>query len=170
MTTRSNANNAAKAGCETKNFRKRTKILLGSVLAMALCGVVRYYWSAQPANADPSGRRDAATSHAAPHRAVPQDQQDSSESSAGQHDPRIPRSPPSQRWWRLNTQRITRDELAKDCLRHFGKEVLESMVNKRLIILECRQQGVKVTRDEVNGEIERMAKRFKFRSISGRSS
>jgi len=62
----------------------------------------------------------------------------------------------------VNTRRITRDDLARDCLRHFGKEVLESMVNKQLIMRECRQRGITVTRSEVNAEIEGMARRFKI--------
>ena len=54
----------------------------------------------------------------------------------------------------VNTKRITREDFARDCLRHFGKEVLESMVNKRLITLECQRRGITVTRREVNAEIE----------------
>ena len=34
------------------------------------------------------------------------------------------------------------------------------MVNKLLIVEECRRQGINVTRHEVDAEIERMAKRF----------
>ena len=62
----------------------------------------------------------------------------------------------------VNTQRISRNDLARDCLRHFGNEVLQSMVNKRLIMLECQKQGISVSRNEVNAEIKRMAKRFKI--------
>ena len=34
-----------------------------------------------------------------------------------------------------------RDELAVECRLHYGKDVLESMVNKFLILAECRQIG-----------------------------
>ena len=60
----------------------------------------------------------------------------------------------------VNNQRITREDLAQDCLRHYGNEVLESMVNKQLIAGECRRQGVTVSGAEVDAEIERMSKRF----------
>ena len=60
----------------------------------------------------------------------------------------------------VNNQRITREDLAQECLRHYGNEVLESMVNKQLIVGECRRQGITVTAAEVDAEIERMSKRF----------
>ena len=60
----------------------------------------------------------------------------------------------------VNNQRITREDLQRECLRHYGNEVLESMVNKHLIVQECRRQGITVTRAEVDAEIERMAKQF----------
>jgi foldase protein PrsA len=138
-------------------------------LVVALCGAVRYCWGPLSANADPSGRRDATSRSASrssaddDRRAVPQDQQDSPESSARETRSSNPKeSSVPEVVATVNTQRITRDELAKHCLRHFGKEVLERMVNKRLIALECRQQGIKVTRSEVNADIDRMAMRFKI--------
>jgi parvulin-like peptidyl-prolyl isomerase len=60
----------------------------------------------------------------------------------------------------VNHQRITREDLAYECRRCFGKELLETMSNKRLIAEACRRQGITVTREEVNTEIEHMSKRF----------
>ncbi|HEX7375726.1 MAG TPA: hypothetical protein VF278_01375, partial [Pirellulales bacterium] len=60
----------------------------------------------------------------------------------------------------VNGQQITRNELAQECLLHFGEEVLESVINKRLISEECRQRNIAVTHDEVKEEIDRMAARF----------
>lgn len=60
----------------------------------------------------------------------------------------------------LNGEQITRDELAKECLRHYGTEVLESLVNKRLIEAACQARGVTVTMPEVEEEIDRMARKF----------
>jgi parvulin-like peptidyl-prolyl isomerase len=50
--------------------------------------------------------------------------------------------------------------LAAECLNHYGSEVLEKVINKHLIAQECHRRGVAVTREEVNAEIERLAKRF----------
>lgn len=61
---------------------------------------------------------------------------------------------------RVNGQNITREELAQECLRHYGTEVLESVVNKHLIVEQCKRHGITVTKEEVDAEIERMATRF----------
>lgn len=60
----------------------------------------------------------------------------------------------------VNGRQITRQQLAAECLSHYGSEVLEKVINKHLIAQECKRRGVTVSRDEVNAEIERMSKRF----------
>ncbi len=166
--TQDASKHAAPAGREAKTGANRTKtaakwpkILLGVVL-IALCGVARYYWGSSPANADPSGRTDADTSlsdrpshtsnDAESRRSEPPARPANARDRSDGSIPKIVAT--------VNSRRITREDLARDCLRHFGNEVLESMVNKRLIMLECQRGGVKVTRREVNQEIQDMADRF----------
>ena len=60
----------------------------------------------------------------------------------------------------VNGQKVSREKLAIECLRHYGKDVLESYVKKRLIALECKQHNVSVTREEIQAEIERLASSF----------
>lgn len=60
----------------------------------------------------------------------------------------------------VNGTDVTRDELSQECLRHYGKAVLESLVNRHLIVEECKRQNVSVTKAEVNAEIERLAGKF----------
>ena len=62
----------------------------------------------------------------------------------------------------VNGQPITRDQLGRECLRHYGKKVLESQVNKLMIFAECEQRGISVSKAEVQQEINRLAKRFKI--------
>jgi parvulin-like peptidyl-prolyl isomerase len=62
----------------------------------------------------------------------------------------------------VNNEPIGRQELAQECLTHYGKEVLEAMVNKYLIVQYCQQQNVTISKDEVNAEIERNARKFKI--------
>jgi parvulin-like peptidyl-prolyl isomerase len=174
--TQGNLNDVAKAGCQSSRGRKRGKILLAGLLVMALCGAIRYYWNAPPASADPSGWTNPATNRSANHSsrrssedsrdAAPQERQGrqaetsdepSPAKAEGAREPAIPAIVAT-----VNTQRISREDLAKECMRHFGKETLESMVNKRLITRECRRQGITVTREEVDSEIEQMAKRFRI--------
>ena len=63
---------------------------------------------------------------------------------------------------RVNGEDVTRNELAEECLLHYGEDVLERMTKKLLIIQECKARKIQVTQEEVNAEIHRMATRFKL--------
>lgn len=153
----------------------RVKYVLGGLLMIALCVGIRYYGGADSANAESpersveSGRRMTGRSahSATDDRLANEDHARSagtrSPASQGARTPKESSPPTSsipEVVASVNTQRITREDLARECLRHFGNEVLESMVNKQLIVRECQRQGISVTRGEVDQEIERMAKRF----------
>ncbi len=60
----------------------------------------------------------------------------------------------------VDGKEITRQELAREALRRYGKEVLESLLNKHLILQACRKYNMTVTEQDVEAEIERMAKKF----------
>lgn len=60
----------------------------------------------------------------------------------------------------VNGQEVTRQHLAKQCLERFGKDVLESLVNKHLILEECRKKNIRITQQDVEQEIDRVAKNF----------
>ncbi len=60
----------------------------------------------------------------------------------------------------VNGEQISRNDLAREALRHYGKETLESLLNKHLISDACQAKGITVTTDEVAAEIDRMAARF----------
>lgn len=60
----------------------------------------------------------------------------------------------------VNGESISREALGRECLRHYGKEVLESVMNRYLINEECRQRNITVSREEIDAEIDRMATRF----------
>lgn len=62
----------------------------------------------------------------------------------------------------VNGQDIRRDALASACIDRFGEQVLEGLVNKRLILHHCRNRGIEVTDAELDAEIDRMAARFKL--------
>ncbi len=58
----------------------------------------------------------------------------------------------------VNGQDIRRDALATACVERYGEDVLEGLVNKRLIMHHCRNRHIEVT----DAEIDRMAGRFKI--------
>jgi parvulin-like peptidyl-prolyl isomerase len=60
----------------------------------------------------------------------------------------------------INGEQITRTELGRECIRRYGEEVLESMVNRQLISDACAQRGVQITDADVSAEIDKVAGRF----------
>lgn len=62
----------------------------------------------------------------------------------------------------VNGEKIGRQDLATECLRRYGEEVLETLVNRQVISQACMQQGVTVTERDVEDEITRLAKKFKI--------
>jgi parvulin-like peptidyl-prolyl isomerase len=62
----------------------------------------------------------------------------------------------------VNGQDISRDALGTACVERFGKDVLEGIVNKRLIMHHCRNRNIEVTEQEIEAEVDHMAKRFKI--------
>ncbi len=60
----------------------------------------------------------------------------------------------------VNGAEITADELAAECLARHGQSVLETLINRRIIEQSCRSKGITVTRQDVDAEIDLLAKRF----------
>ncbi|MBL9081248.1 MAG: peptidylprolyl isomerase [Planctomycetales bacterium] len=60
----------------------------------------------------------------------------------------------------VNGVRITRDELAQQCLWHFGEGVLDGLVNRTIIADFCVRHNIVVTKQQVDEEIDKMAERF----------
>lgn len=62
----------------------------------------------------------------------------------------------------VNGKDISRKDLTDACVRRYGEDVLESIVNKRLITGHCAKRGIAITNEEIAAEIDRMAKRFQL--------
>jgi parvulin-like peptidyl-prolyl isomerase len=60
----------------------------------------------------------------------------------------------------VNGQQITREQLSQEAVRRFGELVIENMINNQLILAQCQSQGIKVTAEDVNNELDRRAKKF----------
>lgn len=60
----------------------------------------------------------------------------------------------------VNADPITRNTLAQESLKRFGTDVLDNMVNRHLILQECNEQGISVSKEEVSAEIRRIAEKF----------
>jgi len=161
---------------------RRLKAIFGGLLLLCVCASVRYYWGARSAEADspshvsapaatnstPTVKPNSSTVTLRPQSKPAQSEQRAQEQKtpSPQEQPKVAESgrkgrPPVPVVVAIvNNRRITREDLGRECLRRHGEEVLESMVNKWLILDECRRQGISVSREEVDREIEQLAKRF----------
>lgn len=121
------------------------KMLLGGILLLLACAAVRYWWPVESASAQ-AGRgtpRPAPTqSEAIPPGTKP----------SGNDKLQVVAV--------VNREEISRNELAQQALWHFGKDVLESLINKHVVAQQCQARGIEVTPKEVQEEIDRLAKRF----------
>ena len=117
--------------------------LLVGVLLVGGCMAIRYFWPSETASAD-SARSSKTPAVAAP-----------SNPGARQPSAGVPEIVA-----KVNGEPITKNDLGGECLRHYGQEVLERVVNKFLIMQECKARGIAVSKAEVDAEIKRMATRF----------
>ncbi len=58
----------------------------------------------------------------------------------------------------VNGEPVTRQEIAAECMKRFGEEVLESLISKHLVFMECQNRGILITEKDVNDEIVAKAK------------
>ncbi len=125
-------------------WQRRLLMAVSGAAVVGLCVAARSYTGTPPAVA----QSPATPAHARPaQRAAQQPQAEEPE-----HDVMAV----------VNGQDIRRDALAAACVDRYGKDVLESLVNKRLIQHHCRNRGIEVTPAEIEAEIDQMAARFKI--------
>jgi parvulin-like peptidyl-prolyl isomerase len=60
----------------------------------------------------------------------------------------------------INSQPISRFELGQQCMRRFGVEVLESIINRHLIVQACQAHKVVISDQDVTNEIKNTAAKF----------
>ena len=62
----------------------------------------------------------------------------------------------------VNADPITEKNLSDACVQRYGKDVLDNMINRYLILQACKKKNVEVTQTEVNEEIHRLASKWKL--------
>lgn len=85
-----------------------------------------------------------------------------SQPSAKSNQTNTPDAKSSVKQWvaNVNGKGISRKRLADECLREHGKSVLETVMNRHLIALECQKQNIRITEQEIDAEIDRVSRRF----------
>jgi len=139
----------------TLQWKRRIAFLTSAIAVIALCFLIRGITSDRAANAQlPNPFRGK---NAKPQASA--GEQGSAKN--GDELPRVER-PKHDVMAVVNGQDIRRDALATACVERFGEEVLEGLVNKRLILHYCRNRNVVVSDADIDAEIDRMAARFKI--------
>ena len=134
-------------------WRKRFRAVGFAVIVLGTCVAIRCLDSATPVSAQSVNK--------AKRRAAPRAKTENENNAARSQALRSAVATPTPDTVAIvNGQRITRDHLANECIRRFGEDVLESEVNKRLILTACAQRGIQVTPEQVEAEVGRMAKKF----------
>ena len=137
-----------------RTWRARLGMIFGGLCVLAVCVVIRFCWGTAAAKAQVNG---AAATSALPYVAQVPDGASATRNGA----PTAPgRMPIPDVVATVNGHSISRDDLAVECRIHYGKEVLEAMVNKYLILSECHQMGIVISRHDIDEEIEQLAKSF----------
>ncbi|MEO8497621.1 MAG: peptidylprolyl isomerase [Planctomycetota bacterium] len=137
-----------------QSLRTFFSIAGGAIVVLAVCLAARAFTGIGAATAQAPVRQAATTRPVLAPVARP----------AGPNAPVAPNSnaapPPLKVMAAVNGQQITRQDLANECLRRYGKEVLESIVNKHLIWQACQKYKIAITDGDVEAEIEQMASKF----------
>lgn len=134
---------------QKKGFKKRVGMALAGVSVIAVCLVARHYWVASAADAQ---QPEVPVMEPVPVAKPAARQEASPPATAQDQGAKVVAT--------VNNEPITREELARDCLWHYGKQDMESLVNKYLIIQECKRRNIAITQGDVNDEIQRMASKF----------
>lgn len=132
-------------------------MLFGGACIVAFCLIVRHYALNESASAEPVRRpapapaRSAVTPVAA--RTAPAASQPAAPAA-------VESGASISVVASVNGEEITRNELAQECLKHYGEATLQDLVNRHLIVEECKRQKINITQADVNAEIERLARGF----------
>ncbi|REJ68062.1 MAG: peptidylprolyl isomerase [Planctomycetota bacterium] len=127
-------------------IRRRLIIFMAGMTVVATAIVIRYFSGDTKADAAPGAVQAASAAVPANDGVGPPSQLPQ----FGPHDPVAV----------VNGQAITHGDLSRECLKHYGSDVLETLTNRYLIALECRKRNFTISDEEVQAEIARIAKRF----------
>jgi foldase protein PrsA len=128
---------ARKSNSETK--QTWTMVAGGSALMLLAAGVM--YQVTRPTPAFPEDGKSTQAARAAAAA-------DQSQKKAGKNLARV------------GKEYINYDELAAECVAQHGKEILENLINRKILQQACDAQGIEVSEAEVTKEIEKTAKKL----------
>ena len=57
-------------------------------------------------------------------------------------------------------EQVSRQDLGRECVARYGKDVLETIINKHLILQACKERELMVSEQDVEDEVRRIASKF----------
>lgn len=142
-------------------------VVIGGLAVLAACLAIRYFSGADSVHAQAPRQKQPRTSVA--RRAAPA--KETGADSARPDAERLPDAPrgPRSKGSRLNElnvmalvngEKISRQDLANECMIRYGEDVLEQLVNKYVIYQACEKKGIQISEADVNDEVTRLASKF----------
>lgn len=68
--------------------------------------------------------------------------------------------PGQERLARVNGEYIAYDDVASECMLRHGEEVLDALINRKLIEQACKARGIEISDAEISAEVMKIAKKF----------
>lgn len=138
----------------SERVRQLISLACGAVAILAVCLAARNFWGPGSATAQAPSKRGVAPRPVAAPNSRP------SARPATKATARVGDATQQKVMAVVNGQQVTREALSRECVRRYGKDVLESIVNKHLIWQACQKHGIRITDADVEVEIEEQAKNF----------
>ena len=143
----------------SNKWKLRFSMLFGAALVIGGCLAIRQFWGPETVSAEPplspTVRRSARPQPGGVTRVA-----ERRPPARGDAPMATGQTPTIDVVAVVNGEEIGRQELAHEAMRRYGEEVLESMVNKQLILNVCKQRGIVITQQDVDNEITRFAQKF----------
>lgn len=67
----------------------------------------------------------------------------------------------------INGQKVAIEQLAEECIQRHGQDVLESEINRKLLIQALKQKNIQVTNEDLDTEIARAADAYGYNTAEG---
>lgn len=126
------------AGTPARASAGRSRLFLycaGTAAAIVVAGVAFQIYRAEPGAAQTRPAQNAGTA-------------------------RVGSTPSDEILARVNAEPVTYEQVARECFERYGADVLENIINRRIIEQECTRVGLQITQGDIDQEVLTVATKF----------
>ena len=131
-----NHSDASQTSSPRKARSRRFPLIAGTLVALVTAGIAFQFYRAEPGAAQTRQQQQAGTARIG--ATMPADEVVA----------------------RVNSEPISYDQVARECFERYGAEVLQNIINRRIIEQECDRAGVQITQSEIDKEVLTIAGKF----------